>query len=391
MTPIHEMVKSSLTALEQFCEAEEYKGWDPYDGLNSYLFKSLPVISKNRLIRLAWIQFFKRSPINFRKIALVEKELNSKGLGLFLTGYCHLYSIEPKPQYLEKIEHLSKKLLQLQNVNYSGSCWGYNFDWQARAFFQPKNTPTVVASTFVANALLDAFEITKVPKFLDTASSTCDFILKDLNRTYSKKGNFCFSYSPLDKTAVFNASLLASQLLARVYSFTGEKKLIDEAKKSMQFCCDHQQENGAWAYGTLPFHQWIDNFHTGYNLECIFDYMKFSRDYTYQHQLDIGFDYYINTFFTNEGIAKYYHNSIYPIDIHAPAQLVITLIKLGKFEEQKELANRVLHWTIENMQSKKGYFYYQINKTFSSKIPYIRWAQAWMFYALSAYVKASKS
>jgi len=119
--------------------------------------------------------------------------------------------------------------------------------------------------------------------------------------------------------------------------------------------------------------------------------MKFSKDCTYHHQLDIGFDYYINTFFTKEGIAKYYHNSIYPIDIHAPAQLVVTLIKLGKFEEQKELANRVLHWTIENMQSKKGYFYYQINKTFSSKIPYIRWAQAWMFYALSAYIKANKS
>jgi len=391
MTTMDEIVNSSLAALEQFCQSEEYKGWDPYDGLNSYLFKSLPFISKNRLIRLAWIQFFKRSPINFRKIALVKKEFNSKGVGLFLTGYCNLYSIDPRPQYLEKINYFSKKLLQLQNVNYSGSCWGYNFDWQARAFFQPKNTPTVVASAFVANALLNAFEITKIPQFLDTASSTCDFILKDLNRTYSKQGNFCFSYSPLDKTAVFNASFLASQLLARVYSFTGEKILIDEAKKSMQFCCDHQQENGAWAYGTLPFHQWIDNFHTGYNLECISDYMKFSHDCTYHHQLAIGFDYYINTFFTKEGIGKYYHNSIYPIDIHAPAQLVVTLTKLGKFEEQKELVNRVLNWTIENMQSKKGYFYYQINKTFSSKIPYIRWAQAWMFYALSAYIKANKS
>src|SRR6185437_12003388 len=158
MTTMDEIVNSSLAALEQFCQSEEYKGWDPYDGLNSYLFKSLPFISKNRLIRLAWIQFFKRSPINFRKIALVKKEFNSKGVGLFLTGYCNLYSIDPRPQYLEKINYFSKKLLQLQNVNYSGSCWGYNFDWQARAFFQPKNTPTVVASAFVANALLNAFE-----------------------------------------------------------------------------------------------------------------------------------------------------------------------------------------------------------------------------------------
>ena len=45
--------------------------------------------------------------------------------------------------------------------------------------------------------------------------------------------------------------------------------------------------------------------------------------------------YYINTFFTKEGISKYYNNSIYPVDVHAPAQMVITLAKLGKFKEHK--------------------------------------------------------
>ena len=39
------------------------------------------------------------------------------------------------------------------------------------------------------------------------------------------------------------------------------------------------------------------------------------------------------------------------------------------------------------MQSGKGYFYYQVNRYFSSKIPYMRWAQAWMFYAFSMYLK----
>jgi hypothetical protein len=32
---------------------------------------------------------------------------------------------------------------------------------------------------------------------------------------------------------------------------------------------------------------------------------------------------------------------------------------------------------------KKGYFYYQKRKKISAKIPYMRWAQAWMFYALT--------
>jgi rhamnogalacturonyl hydrolase YesR len=272
---------------------------------------------------------------------------------------------------------------------YSGACWGYNFDWQAKAFFQPKNTPTVVATSFIGSALLDAYEITGEDQLLKMARSACDFILKDLNRTYDVNGNFAFSYSPLDKTVVFNASLLGSRLLARVYSFNHEKELLDPAKRSVVFCCDYQKNNGSWSYGTLDFHQWIDNFHTGYNLECISDYMKFSGDHSFETHLNKGFEYYIKTFFTDEGIPKYYSNSVYPIDIHSPAQMIITLTKLGKFHEYRNLAVKILNWTIDNMQSDEGYFYYQINKYFSSRIPYMRWAQAWMFYALSEYLLQS--
>ncbi|MEO6707757.1 MAG: hypothetical protein ABIN04_18120 [Ginsengibacter sp.] len=381
-------IQGSLNRLILYCEKEEFKGYDPYDGLNSRLFQSLPLFSKNRIAKLIWIQTFKRSPINFRKITGVKKEYNSKALGLFLSSYCNVYGKESKDEHLEKIHFFSDKLLELQNTEWSGACWGYNFDWQARAFFQPKNTPTVVASVFVASALLDAYEITKDEKLLKTARSTCNFILKDLNRTYNDQENFSFSYSPLDKSVVFNASLLGSRLLARVYSFTNESILIEEAKKSVSFCCNQQNNDGSWGYGTLPFHQWIDNFHTGYNLECIADYMSFSKDDSYKKYLKKGFNYYIQTFFTKEGIPKYYNNSVYPIDIHSSAQLVITLHKLNQFTEQKELMDKVLKWTIEHMQSEEGYFYYQINKYFSSKIPYMRWGQAWMFYALSTYLKA---
>lgn len=386
-----EIVEKSFEKLEDYCRKEKFKGWDPYDGLNSHLFKSIPLISRNRTARLIWIQTFKRSPVNFRRITGVKKDYNPKALGLFLSSYCNMYNKNSERINLEYIQFFSKKLVELQNKEWSGSCWGYNFDWQARAFFQPKNTPTVVATVFNASALLDAYEITKDEKLLKTARSSCDFILNDLNRTSDEKGNFSFSYSPLDKSVVFNASLLGSRLLARIYNFTREVNLIEESKKSVDFCCNFQKADGSWAYGTLPFHQWIDNFHTGYNLECISDYMKFSNDTSYSSHLENGVNYYINNFFTPEGIPKYYNNSIYPIDIHAPAQLVVTLVKLGKFGEQRKLINNVLGWTIENMQSEKGYFYYQINKLFSSKIPYMRWAQAWMLYALSAYIKTDKS
>jgi hypothetical protein len=386
--------KDSFDSLKSYCESQNFSGWDPYDGLNSKVFQATP-LKHSYLAKLAWIQSFKRSPVNFRRPFLVSKEHNAKGLGLFLSGYCNIYKVQQitgieefgkQEDILNKINYLVELLQSLQTTGYSGACWGYNFDWQAKAFFQPKYTPTVVATTFIGSALIDVFEITGEENLLSTARSCCDFILKDLNRTYDKEDNFAFSYSPMDHTVVFNASLLGSRLLSRVYSLKLEKMLFEEARRSVAFCCSHQQFNGAWSYGTLTFHQWVDNFHTGYNLECIADYIKYSGDTAFNSNLINGFKYYIQTFFTQEGIPKYYNNCTYPIDIHASAQLIITASRLDKFYEQKDLIDKVLNWTVNNMQSNRGYFYYQKNKNFTSRIPYMRWAQAWMFYALSEYL-----
>ena len=335
------------------------------------------------MFKLLWIQFFKRAPFNLRGLFGIKKEYNSKALALFLSAYCNLYTICPSKKKLSKINFFIDTILGNSSLGYSGSCWGYNFDWEARAFSQPINTPTIVASSFVANALLDAYLITNDIKLLEAARSTCQFILKDLNRTYDSKGNFSFSYSPIDKSVVFNASLLGAKILSRVYTYTKEILLIQEAKKVVDFCCDRQNFDGSWTYGILPYHQWIDNFHTGYNLECIADYMKFSDDFSYSIHLEKGFTFYIETFFLKNGIAKYYHNSIFPIDIHSAAQLLVTLEHLNLFDAHVPLVKHVLNWTIDHMQSKRGYFYYQINKYFFSKISYMRWSQAWMFYSFS--------
>ena len=371
--------------LQLYCEKENYKGWDIFDGLNSKVFQSLPF--KNiPLFRLIWIQFFKRSPLNLRKIFKVSKEHNPKGLGLFLSAECRLYEMNPKESTRKKIDFLIKKIIELKSNGYSGACWGYNFDWQARAFFLPKWTPTIVTTSYIANALLDSYDLLKDQNLLNEARSACNFILKDIKRSPLKDGTFCFSYSPLGKTQIYNASLLGSRLLSRTYSYTNEAILKEEAQKSVQYCINAQKGNGSWSYGALPFHQWVDNFHTGYNLECIADHQKFSGDKQYQKHLDKGLSYYLNTFFTEEGISKYYNNRMYPIDIHSTAQLIITLFKLGKLKEKKELVDKVLNWTFDNMYSNKGYFYGRKTKFFMSKIPYMRWTQAWIYYALAYYL-----
>lgn len=388
-------VESSFLKLKSYCESENFKGWDPYDGLNSKVFQWTPLKHWD-LARLAWIQAFKRSPINFRKLLLVPKEHNAKGVALFLSGYCNLYHIAKSGNYnfgtKEEIKKyivgLADLLLKMQNRNYSGTCWGYNFDWQARRLFLfPKNLPTVVATSFCVEALLQAYEITENEEYLETCKSATKFILKDLNRTDFKSG-FLFSYSPMNgNNTVLNASLLGAKVLSQLYYYTKDELLRSTAEITVKACCEAQGKDGSWEYGLLPVQNWIDSFHTGYNLIAIQAYQDNTGDLQFQGAIKKGFQYYIKNFFLSDGTAKYYHNKTYPIDIHCPGQLFITLAKTNTFKENKDLATNVLEWTLNNMQSKKGYFYYQLKKGISSKISYMRWSNAFMFNAFSYYLK----
>ncbi|KYK21244.1 delta-aminolevulinic acid dehydratase [Thermoplasmatales archaeon SG8-52-4] len=379
-------IEESFKHLSAYCIESDFKGWDPYDGLNSKLFQFTP-LKHWSLARLAWIQLYKRSPINLRSITLTPKGYNPKGLGLFLSAYCNLYKINPQKEILNKINFLANKIIELQSLGYSGASWGYNFDWQNRAFFQPKYTPTVVVTSFVANALFDAFDLTGDEKFFKVALSSGDFVVKDLNREQVKEG-FIFSYSPLDHTKVYNASLLGARLLARGCSYKKKDEWLELSQIATQTIINKQKKDGSWEYGDGKRKNWIDSFHTGFNLECIQDYMRYTGDYSFQKALKLGLKFYLDNFFLNDGTPKYYHNQIYPIDIHAPAQLIVTITKLNLFKEHQRLIEKVLNWTIKNMQNNNGYFYYQLKRIFSSKISYMRWSQAWMFYAFCKYLNA---
>lgn len=390
-------------SLKNYCEQEHFKGWDPYDGLNSKIFQTIPFLKNSAVCRLMVIQGFKRSPFNLRKWMLVPKEYNAKGVGLFLSGYCNLYKAVLKhsewqvllgtPEAIKgQIEELSDLLISLQSEGYSGACWGYNFDWQARRLFLfPAKTPTVVATNFCATALMEAYEITKNEQYLKIALSSADFVTKDLHRTPYKDG-FLFSYSPLKgNDTVFNASLLGSRLLSYCYHYTHNEEYRSLAEQSIKACCGGQRMDGAWVYGMLPVQDWVDSFHTGYNLDALIAYQELTGDKTYNSYIERGFDYYIHHFFEPDGTPKYFDNKMYPIDIHCPGQLLVTLSRLHKYDEYAELAEKVLNWTIRNMQDKRGYFYYQLKPGISSKISYMRWSNAFMFNALSNYLLFSDS
>ncbi|WP_369971173.1 delta-aminolevulinic acid dehydratase [Psychroserpens sp. XS_ASV72] len=392
-------IKDSFLKLKAYCEDQDFKGWDPYDGLNSKVFQALPLKHWD-LARLAWIQGFKRSPINLRKVLLVPKEHNPKGVALFLLGYCRLYQLAEqgnedfgtKAELLQKIKEITNLLLSLRSKGYAGSAWGYNFDWQARRLFLfPKFTPTVVATCFCVEALIESYNITKDNAVLNEILSAADFVLNDLSRTPHGNG-IIFSYSVKDgNNTVINASLLGAKILSYSYKYTKNEAHAALAKKAIIAACELQEEDGSWIYGLLPIQSWKDSFHTGFNLDAIQTYQDNTNDSSFQDCIEKGTNYYIDHFFEANGMPKYYHNKTYPIDIHCPAQVIVTLSKLNKFQENKELLSKVLDWTIDHMQDKKGYFYYQLKKGISSKISYMRWSNAFMFNAMAHFLLENKS
>jgi hypothetical protein len=370
--------------LWNWCRAYDFAGYDPYDGLNSSLFQATP-LRHSRAARLAWTQFLKRSPINLRKIAGVPAERNAKGIALFalaaLADYRRLQTKEAEVNARELLDDLIGMSLK----GFRGACWGYNFDWQSRSFFAPKGTPTIIPTAFAARALCEAAEVIDRDEYLPFARTICDFILNDLNRADETSEEVCFSYSPLDQTRVFNASLMAAEVLATVGGMLREQSLCEAAMRATRHVIRRQLNDGSWAYGADGHQAWSDNFHTGFILTSL---SRIMRGCGARNELEPalvrGYEFWKERFFLSNGWPKYYPTRLYPADVHSTAAAIVTLVELrGQFSGTLEFAEQIAEWAMENMRSSDGYFYYQRHRFHTNRIPYMRWSQAWMAYALA--------
>jgi hypothetical protein len=320
-------------------------------------------------------------------LARVPPERNAKGIALFALAQIANYRRVKTEECADQARSLLFELLSMKQDRYSGACWGYNFDWQSRNFFAERGTPTIVPTAFAARALIDAAQALQDLRdvYLQTARSVCDFILKDLPRTVDNETELCFSYAPNSDTRIFNASLLAAEVLASVGRFSGEHDLCDAAERATRYVVNNQREDGSWLYGTDPKQSWVDNFHTAYvlfSLKRIINMSSFGSEF--QPALQRGYEYWKNNFFLAEGWPKYYHDDPYPADAHAAASAIVTFLECRELDrDASKLAQRVASWTIQNLRDSRGFFYYQRRRFYTVRKPYMRWTQAWMLYALA--------
>lgn len=375
-------IEKTTRQLIDYCRQNRWAGYDPYDALNSRIFQKVAVLN-NRIGRLFLTQAMKRSPVNLRPILCIPKGENPKGLAVFILA---MFLLSEKGVAVDSdlIYHLLNRLTELRSRDVPLYCWGYNFDWQNRDGLLPKFAPNIICTTFAGNALLEAFSKLSDTKYLNMAISAGEFILTGLRITRFRDDELCFSYTPYDEGQIHNANLLGASFLSRLYSLTGEAKFLQSSWEAANYSVRRQKQDGSWVYGEGRNQQWIDNFHTGYNLCALRNIARYLKTDEFEMCIHRGFKFYKEHFFLNDGQPKYYHDRTYPIDIHSVAQSIITLVEFKDLDENNiRLANTVLEWAIANMWDERGYFYYQITPYYKNKIPYIRWSQAWMLLALA--------
>ena len=365
--------------------AEGFAGYDPFDSLNSRLLKATPLY-RNEWVRLAWLQLGKRSPINLRPLLQVPKLRNPKGVGLFIAGLLQDHARTGDAGLLAEAQTLASWLLTQRSpvADWQHACWGYHFDWQARAFYVPAGKPNIITTCYVAHALHALGHTLGDAALVETALDAARFISRHL---YTHADGRCFyAYIPGEHAFVHNASLWGAAWCGIAGRELGDDAMVAQALKVAQQSADEQAADGSWVYGARHHHQFIDGFHTGYNLEALHLLREATSTTAFDAAITRGYDYYVRTFFTEDGTAKYYDNAVYPIDMHSFAQAVFTLLKVGGTPADRALCDKVVQRAIALMyMPDKGQFIYQKTRWLTNRINYTRWTQAWAYYALAYY------
>jgi hypothetical protein len=380
-----EQIFASIRRLYGWLEKNDYKGYDTFDGLDSWI---RPLTFETKFLRTVLQQGVRRFPVNTRPLLGIRKEYSSKGMGFLARGFIRLHQTTGEQIWAEKAKFALKWLIDNQSKGYSGACWGNHFDYQSRTFYLPKNVPTIVWTSLIGHAFLDAYDHFNEQDYLQIAASACEHIARDLER-YVEGDGICISYIPTRNVPIHNSNTLGAGLLARTYSHTRNEQYRDLAQKAMQYAANHQRSNASWYYGEKENLHWVDNFHTAYVLDCFKHYVNSTNDHRFDEKVSRGYEYWKRTFFLPDGTPRYYDYKKLPLDIQCSSQAIDTLVFYSDHDREAiPLALKIANWTIKNMQDPTGYFYYRryelgiVNKT-----PTLHWGQATMLCALSALYK----
>lgn len=373
------LIEDSLNRVERWVERHNYRGYEPFDGLSSWF---RPLAFGNLFAERLLLQLIRQCPMNLRRLMGVTPKESTKGRGYMASGYVTRYRTTEDLEYLQKAESCLDWLDDHKATKYVNHSWSNHFDFASRGGSYTKDDPIIVWTSLIGFAYLDAYEVTSNSRWLEIADSACRWIM-DLPREETDRGN-CLSYLAHVQSSIHNSNMLGAAMLARTAKHTGNEEYVEVARSAMEYSCTRQLVDGSWWYAEDPKYHWIDNFHTGYNLDSLRSYIESTGNDTWRPHLRKGLEFYKAHFFEENGCPKYYRDRCYPVDSQCAAQSIETLaIFSAEDPDCLELAVNVASWTIENMQGSDGHFFYRIYPFVKARTPMLHWAQATMYKALA--------
>ena len=375
-----------MERLARWVETHNYRAYDPGDGQLSPLRH---LTFGNFHLKRVLTAVALRVPFNIRPLIGIPPHTSTKGMGYMAWGYARLYVRTGDTHYAERTRFCLDWLIEHRAPDQKHFCWGNHFDFTTRGGTIPAHAPTIVWSGLIGQAFLEAYQTLGEAKYLEVAASVADWILS-LPREQTRTGA-CLSYVGFKQSSIHNSNMLGAALLAKVGRLTGRADALETAKSAMEYSCSRLNSDGSWYYGEHPKYHWIDNFHTGYNLDSLKRYRESTGDHSYEAQLQAAFNYFKKTFFEADGRPRYYHDRVFPTDIQCASQAIDTLSFFSDNDaEALVLARNVAFWTIENMQAADGHFHYRDLGWKKIKTPMFHWGQGTMFKALAHLLAAEQ-
>ena len=78
----------------------------------------------------------------------------------------------------------------------------------------------------------------------------------------------------------------------------------------------------------------------------------------------------------------------FPHDVHGAASGILCFTRAARRDPRwREMAQRVLGWTLDHLYDRRGFFYYQRTRWRTKKLCLLRWANAWMCRALGSWLR----
>jgi hypothetical protein len=374
-------VYEPLKKLEHWVEQADWTAYDTFDGLSSPYARLFTFGSG--FLKQVWQQSIRRFPINLRPVLGIKPSMSTKAMGFFAQGYLKLYQTYDDTVALGKAKSCLTWLVENRSKPFRHYCWGNHFDYQSRGGAILKGTPTIVWTGLIGHAFLDAYDVTGEDEYLAVAKSVGDFIVEELG-WFKGDGGICLRYYPNEEHQIHNSNIIGASLLARVNALSPDPRYSELARATVDFTVSHQTAEGAWFYGVEAKYRWVDSFHTGYVLEALDSFIRYSGDSRHAAALEKGYRYFVETFFEADGTPRYYDYKRRPLDIQCASQGIQTLVNLRRLHPRSvAVASAVARWTIENMQDPAGYFYYRKYPLITNKTPTLHWGQATMFAALA--------